>query len=188
MQRRTAFPGAVAVTAAITLLGSTAYAQDAATVELGTMLGASIYSQGGETVTRIAVPGNGVGILSTVGAGSTLYTTFFSGGVMVQPALGFSVLSGSGETITIIGLEGHLGYAFAGAGANSFYVSAHPAFAYASFSGSSDSEFGAGFRIGYRLLAATSLAIRFEAGYRRWFDTDINEITIGMALGTLLGS
>ena len=188
MQRRRAFTGAVAVSAAITLLGSTAHAQGAATVELGTTLGASIYTQSGETVARIAVPGNGVGILSSIGAGSTLYTTFFSGGVMVQPALGFSVLSGGGETITIIGLEGHVGYAFAGAGANSLYVTVHPAFAYASVSGISDSEFGVGFRLGYRLLAATSLAVRFEVGYRRWFDTDINEITIGMALGTLLGS
>ena len=187
MQGRRALTRAVMLVVAITLSRSTVHAQSTATAELGTMLGASIYTQGGQTVTRIAAPGNGVGLISSVGAGSVLYATFFSGGIMVQPALGFSVLSCGGSTLTIIGLEGHIGHAFAGPGVNSLYVTVHPAFAYASASGSSDSEFGAGFRLGYRLLAATSLAIRFEVGYRRWFDSDINEITIGMALGTLLG-
>jgi hypothetical protein len=156
--------------------------------EIGTALGVSIFSAGGETVTRIGIPGMGVGVTSVLlGAGSTLYGAFFSGPLLIQPELGFSVLSGGGETLTLIGFAGNVGYAFSGAGRSSAYVAVSPAFQFASVSGSSDSEFGAGARVGYRLLATSALVLRFEGGYRRWFDSDVNEFSFGMGIGTRLG-
>jgi hypothetical protein len=59
---------------------------------------------------------------------------------------------------------------------------------FASFSGSSDSEFAVGARLGYRMLVNPGFAVSIEGGLRRWFDSDLNEITIALRLGGILSA
>ena len=65
---------------------------------------------------------------------------------------------------------------------------ANGAWQIASADGNSESEFGAGARIGYRFVVNQGFAVSFEGGYRRWFDSDLNEFLIGLRLGGILSS
>lgn len=167
--------------AALLLFPVTAHAQGP-TIEIGSGLGASILTNGG-TLTFIGVPGAGVS------GQAPLYASFFFGkGVFVQPEVSFNILSGEGETLTTLGGAGHVGYAFSGAAANSPYASVGGAVQYVNTSLGSDSEFGVGGRAGYRILVNDGFAIGLEGGFRRWFDSDVNEITIAIRLGGILSS
>ena len=171
-------PRITAVLAAL-LLPAATVAQEGVTVEIGTGLGAAILTNGG-TLTHIGLPGAGI-----IGQ-APLYATFiFGGGIMVQPEISFNILTGEGETVTTLGSAVGIGYAFAGSG-NSPYALVNGAVQYASAGGSSDSEFGAGARLGYRFLVNKGFAASFEAGYRRWFNPDLGEITIAIRLGGIL--
>lgn len=52
--------------------------------------------------------------------------------------------------------------------------------------GFSDSGFALGGTFGYRILAGTRVGGRFEGGYRRWFDSKLNEFTFGMGIGGIV--
>ena len=73
---------------------------------------------------------------------------------------------------------------------NAPYVKSLLAILGSSASGSfSDSSFGAGVGIGYRHVVQNIMALRFEAGYVRWFEEDVpvNDIKIHMSFGVVLG-
>jgi hypothetical protein len=171
-------PRITAVLAAL-LLPAAAVAQEGVTVEIGTGIGAAILTNGG-TLTYFGVPGAGI-----VGQ-APLYATFLFGeGIMVQPEISLNVLTGGGSTLTTLGAALGIGYAMAGTG-NSPYVTVNGAVQYAGGGGSSGSEFGAGGRLGYRFLVNKGFAASLEAGFRRWFDSHLNEITIAIRLGGIL--
>lgn len=158
-----------------------AAAQGGPVVEIGTGLGAAIQSAAGATLTHIGVPGQGI-----LGQ-PTIYASFFPGGtVLVEPQIALNIISSGGETLTTIGLGGQLGYLFRGAAINSPFIAA--AFAYQSVSGggASAGEAGAGGKAGYRVLIGSGVGLRIEAGYRRWFDSHINEFTIGIGIGAIV--
>jgi hypothetical protein len=162
------------------LVPAAVQAQGETTIEIGTGIGASILANGG-TLTHIGAPGAGI-----VGQ-APLYASFFFGrGMMVQPEMSLNILSGGGETLTILGFAGQLGYLFSGPAMNSPYVALSGALQYASGGGDSDSEFAAGARLGYRVRVNQGFAVSLEGGYRRWFDSDLNEITIAIRLGGIL--
>jgi hypothetical protein len=157
------------------------------TIEIGSGLGASILSSNG-TITNIGVPGPGIGALGLLGQ-APLYASFFLGnGFLIQPEISFSLLSGEGSDLTTFSGVANLGWAFAGGSGSSPYVTANGAWQIVSFDGDSESEFGAGARIGYRFVVNQGFAVSFEGGYRRWFDSDLNEILIGVRLGGILSS
>jgi hypothetical protein len=163
------------------LVPTIARAQSGTTIEIGTGVGASILTDGG-TLTLIGAPGAGI-----VGQ-APLYASFFFGrGMMVQPEMSLNILTGEGSTLTTLGFAAQVGYLFSGAGVNSPYVALSGALQYVTASGfDSDSEFGAGARFGYRVRVNQGFAVSLEGGFRRWFDSDLNEITIGIRLGGIL--
>lgn len=171
---------AAVLVAALFLASTSAEAQEGVTVEIGTGVGANILTNGG-TVTHVGAPGGGF-------AGQApIYVSFFVGGsVMIQPELALSILSGGGETVTLLGFGANIGYAFAGAAGPSPYVAASGGLQYVSAGGTSDSEFAAGGRVGYRIPVNSGFAASLEAGYRRWFDSKVNDIIIVVRLGGIV--
>ncbi len=152
----------------------------AAQVEIGTRAaGVDILVNGG-TLTGVSIPGGGIFL------GPTAYLMFFpSPNIMVGPEIAFNVLSDGGNTLTRIGAAGWLGYLFTPTG-NSDYLAGNIALQYVSLGGNSDTEFAAGGALGYRAEVIQHVAVGVEGGYRRWFDSDINEIVISLKLGVVI--
>ncbi len=159
---------------------NTAGAQQEPIIELGTTLGVSILDAGG-SVTFFGVPGAGL-----LGQG-TLYGTIMAGSsVMVEPQLALNIISSSGSTATTVGIGGNVGFALSGVATNSFYIAGSGAFQSVSGGGSSNSDFAAGGEVGYRIVVKGSLGIRFLGRFRRWFDSELNEITFGVGVGGIV--
>lgn len=157
------------------------FAQERPVVEIGTSLGASILSANGSSVTTFGIPGQGI-----LGQ-STLYGTFFTGsGLMLEPQLALSLVSSEGETATSLGFGGQAGYLFSGPTSNSAFIAGSLAYQSISGGGFSENDVGVGGKVGYRMVVGRSVGIRVEAGYRRWFDNDINEFSIGVGLGGII--
>jgi hypothetical protein len=160
------------------------------TVEIGTGIGAAINFEGGSTITQIGVPGPGAGIYGLLGQ-APIYASFFVGeGMIVQPEVAFNLLTGEGSTFTSLVSSLHLGYAFAGAGVSSPYVTVNGGVQWLDSSdSSSETNWGVGGRLGYRLVVNEGFATSFEAGYRRWLSNGgYNEIVIGIRLGGIVSS
>ena len=162
-------------------LPAVASAQGRPVVEIGTNLGISILDAGGNSATFFGIPGQGIL------AQPAIHATIFSGrSLMLEPQLAFNLISSGGETFTTIGLAGQVGYLFKGPETNSLYLAGSLGFQSVSGDGDTNNDFGLGGKFGYRILAGTSLGIRLEVGYRRWFDSDLNEIMIGVGLGGVI--
>lgn len=163
----------------LSLVGSLAAAQNKPSAEVGTMVGVTVLSVSGTSVTHIGIPGDGIQ------ASPILYGTFFvTPSVMLEPQVSFTYISSSGSHLTSLGIAAQLGYLFSPANSGSPYVAAN--FAFQSLSdGSSFSGPGVGAAVGYRFKVKNSLAIRFDARFRRWFSDfkDLNEIGFGLGFG-----
>ncbi len=158
-----------------------AVAQEKPFVEIGTSLGASILSANGSSITAFGIPGQGI-----LGQ-STIYGTFFTGtGLMLEPQVALNIISSEGETATTLGLGGQVGYLFKGATANSPFIAGSLAYQTISGGGFSENDVGIGGKVGYRVVVGRSLGLRFEGGYRRWLDNDINEFSIGVGIGAIV--
>jgi hypothetical protein len=164
------------------VLPTAAVAQGKPVVEIGTNLGLTIEKAHGETLTVFGVPGQGL-----LGQ-PTMYASFFAGRKMlVEPQLALRMVHVDGETFTTLGLGGQLAYLTRGSAVNSPFLAGTLGFQSSSGgSGGSDSDFGLGAKIGYRTILGSSVGLRFEAGYRRWFDSELNEITIGIGIGGII--
>ena len=160
------------------------------TVEIGTGIGAAINFESGSTITQIGVPGPGAGIYGLLGQ-APIYANFIVGeGLMVMPEVAFNLLTGEGTTLTSLVSSLHLGYAFAGAGVSSPYVTVNGGLRWLDSSeSSSETNWGVGGRLGYRFVVNQGFATSFEAGYRRWLSNGgYNEVTIGIRLGGILSA
>jgi hypothetical protein len=155
------------------------------TIEIGSGLGVSVLTNGG-TLTSIGIPGPGIGALGLIGSAPLYASFYFGGGAMVQPEVSFRLLTGEGSTLTTLGLVANAGYAFSGADRSSVFVAATGGWQWIDTEGSSENEFGAGGKLGYRAVVNEGFAISVEAGYRRWFDSELNEILFGLRLGGVL--
>ncbi len=163
------------------LIPTLALAQRKPVLELGTSLGLTITSSAvvlGGSVTRFGAPG--AGILGQ----PTIYAAVFAGkGVIIEPQLALNITSSGGQTATTVGLAAQFGYLFDGPERNSLLLAGSLAYQSISHPGTSSDEVGLGAKVGYRVLAGSSVGLRFEAGYRRWFDSHLNEFTFGIGLG-----
>lgn len=170
--------------AVLTLAPSLAVAQGRPIVEIGTRLGATIQHVTGSTLTEISVPG--AGILGQ----PTIYATFFATPeVFVEPDVAFNVITGGGSTVTTFGGSANIGYLIPTATPDAApFVAASGALQHISGGGTSSTEGAVGGRVGYRFVVQSSFAVRLEAGYRRWFSSHVNEITIGLGLGGIIHS
>lgn len=177
-------PKTVVALLAIAVLPTVVAAQGRPVAEFGTSAGVVVENAGGSTLTYFGIPGEGI-----LGQ-PTLYASIFTaGGIVFEPQVALNILSSSGNTATTVGLGGGVGYLFKGAEVNSAF--AQGVFAFQSVSsggGLSHSEVALGARLGYRLVVKTSLGVRLEAGYRRWFDSHLNEFSFGVGLGGVLHS
>ena len=171
------------VPAALGLTGSVLAGQGRPVVELGTHAGVTILSGGGSSLTQFRIPGKGI-----LGQ-PTIYGTILAGsGLLVEPQIALNILSSEGETATTVGLAGQVGYAFSGHTMNSPFIFGTGAFQSVSGGGVSDSEFGAGAGVGYRLIIGQHFSIRFDGHFRRWFDSELNEFAAGVGFGGVLWS
>ena len=155
--------------------------------EVGTMVGVTILKVSGfDSQTHIGVPG-GVGPLSTFSP--MLYASFFATpSLMVEPQVSFSSTSSGGTTDTFFWFAGQLCYLFTPNQQGSPYVAVNGAFQTWSETGSgSVSGPGIGGAVGYRIKVKSSLAIRLDGRYRRWFSDfkDTNEIGFSLGLGAI---
>ena len=135
------------------------------------------------------------GSVTFINLGSLLTTNpalYISGSISDQVALdlalGFFSITNEGSTTVWTGQSG-ITY-FLQRRKNAPYVKSLLAILGSSASGSfSDSSFGAGVGIGYRHVVQNIMALRFEAGYVRWFEEDVpvNDIKIHMSFGVVLG-
>lgn len=157
-----------------------AFAQAKPVVEIGTDLGLTMLTSDGETYTLLNIPGQGI-----LGA-PTIRATFFAGrSLTVEPQLALTWLSGDGGTQTRVGLGGQIGYLFNGSTAKSLYLAGSLAWL-SSSDEITDTDFGFGGKLGVRVPCGSSVGVRFEGGYRRWFDHEINEITLGVGVGAIV--
>ncbi len=156
-----------------------AFAQTAPVVEIGTSLGLTVANGGGATVTTAGIPG--AGFLGQ----PAIYLSFFAGkSLLVEPSVGFTLISGGGETQTLVHLGGQIGYFVNGSAVNSPYFAANVGSVFGS--AVDPAQVGVGGKIGYRTVVGSSLGVRFEAGYRRWFNAHLNEITFGIGIGGIV--
>ncbi len=163
------------------LIPTVAAAQEKPLVEIGTNLGLTIQSSGGTTLTQFGIPGQGI-----LGQ-PIIYATFFAGeAVMVEPQIALNLLSSGGTTLTTVGLGGQAGYLFKGSAVNSPFLAGVLGFQSVSGGGFSDSDFGRGGKGGYRVLVGTSVGVRVEGGYRRWFDSELNVFSFGIGIGGIV--
>ncbi len=159
----------------------TAYAQSGTTVEIGTQGGLSILRDGGGTVTTIALPGGGFG-----GSAVVYATLFGSSGAAFEPRLGFRRSSSDGSSFSILDAAGRVKYLVRGAEESSAYFFGEGALVRGSGGSDSETEFGAGAGVGLRHLARPQVAVNLEAGYRRWFDAEMNEFTLSLGVGVVI--
>lgn len=164
----------------MTMLGpAMATAQERPALEIGMKVGLSVqraeFAGETETLTMFNIP-----------TGSMYLSFFPSDNVLIEPELSFDWASDGDDSITSLGLVGWISFAPAGVTTNSIYFGAAPTLQYARFGGEGESEWGAAGRIGYRIIAGDALAVRFEAGYARWFDEEINVFTAQIGIGALL--
>ncbi len=153
-------------------------AQSNTPVEIGTSLGVGIVFDGHSTLTLFGAPGGGLQ------GTPSLYATVLASNLMLEPRVGFSLLTGGGHSVTSFRLGEQVGYLFTPEEKGSPYVLAN----LGQFFGTDmDAQFGIGGGIGYRLEATRSLAVRWEALYRRWLTSDgYNEVSIRMGLGAVI--
>jgi hypothetical protein len=169
------------VVLAALVLPTVAAAQEAPVAEIGTNAGLVVQSGGGTSVTQFGIPGQGI-----LGQ-PTLYATFFTADVfMIEPQLALNTVSGGGVSFTTLGLGGQVGYLFDGPMVNSTFAAGSLQFQSISTGGNSTSDVGLGGIFGYRILIGSTAAVRLQAGYRRWFDSHLNEFSFGVALGALI--
>ena len=165
---------------AAVLVPTLAFAQGKPVVEIGTDLGVTMLTSGGESSTVFNIPGQGI-----LGQ-PTIRATFFAGrSLTLEPQLALTWVSYDGGTQTRVGLGGQIGYLFKGSTAKSLYVAGSLALLSIS-EDNSDTDFGLGGKLGVRVPCGSSVGVRFEGGYRRWFNHEINEITLGVGVGGIV--
>lgn len=166
---------------AMLLLPAVAAAQEPPVAEIGTNFGLVVQSGGGNTLTHFGVPGQGI-----LGQ-PTVYATFFAAeAFMVEPQLALNILSGGGTTVTTMGLGGQVGYLFDGPVVNSPFAAGSLQFQSISGGGNSTNDVALGGVVGYRIVVGSTVAVRLEAGYHRWFDNHLNEFSFGVGFGGLI--
>jgi hypothetical protein len=163
----------------VLLVTPAASAQQPTKLEVGTHFGGTVAFGGGSTEVLVAAPNSG-----SFFAWPSLYLSLFpTPGLMVEPQLGVAYSSGDDEVLFIGALQ--LGYLLAPRSAGSPYFGVQGGFSH--FGSLVDSGI-AGAAFGYRFLIQQRLAIRAEAGYRRWLCSgcDLNEATVQIGLGAAL--
>jgi len=155
-------------------------------VEIGTNAGLTILTGGGATSTNFSVPGAGVG------GAANLYASFFGAkALFIEPSTGLTIAHDGGTTVTNLGLAGTVGYLLKKtASVKGAYVAGDAALDYLHGGGGSATDFALGGKVGYRCPIGTSLAARFEGGFRKWLhDTGLfgtrSEITFSVGLGVV---
>ncbi len=160
-----------------------ATAQSKGTAEIGSSLGVTVLSANGSSLTHIGVPGAGVA------ASPTLYLSYISANVMVEPQLSLAIISGGGSTQTALGAAMQFGYLFTPGQRGSGYVEVNAALqSFKPRFGSSETGTGFGGGLGYRTRVGQGLAIRFDARYRHWLGAldGLNEIAFGIGFAGIL--
>lgn len=160
------------------LIPALAAAQERPALEIGMKGGLAITQQdiAGETETLKAFN------LPT----GMLYLAFFpSDMIFVEPEFSFDWLSNE-ESITSFGMNAWLNFAPSGVTTNSVFFGVAPSLQWVDFGDDSDSEWGASGRVGYRFIVRESMALRIEAGYTRWLDSEINVFSVQVGVGALL--
>jgi hypothetical protein len=169
---------------ALLLLGVPAtpgWSQDRAPViEVGTAMGLSLLSGNGSSISSLGLPG----AVFPYAQPAVFFTHIGPSGLLGEQQINILRLS-NGSSTTLIGLATRLGSVFGSSHARGGYAAVEGSLLHATSgsAGGDNTEFAVGAAAGYRLRVGTGLALRFEAHLRRWLDSDITEIGIGLGVG-----
>jgi hypothetical protein len=153
------------------------HAQEPTKFEIGTHLGASILIPSeGSTETVIGIPGAG----TAAGLFPPLYLTIYTQHVMIEPQIAFFYESSGSNGLINAALQ--LGYLVNKESKGSPYFAGHFLTVNA-FGNGGSTEWAAGASLGYRQLVRDALALRVEARYRRYFESDLNDIGLLIGIG-----
>lgn len=167
--------------ALVTLPATTLTGQARSKLDIGIHAGATILiPSDGRTEYVIGLPGGG----TVLGLFPPVYATIFAGpNLMIEPQVAFTYLSYSGSGLLNVALQG--GYLMRPAARGSPFLAAH-LLAATAFGDGSATEFAAGASLGYRHVLKEVVGLRYEARYRRWFDTDLNEVSLLVGFGVVI--
>jgi hypothetical protein len=161
------------------LCASTASAQQPTKLEIGSRIGGVLAFSGGDSEVLIGLPAP----VSYFFPFSTLYATFFSGSLMIEPQVGLLYSSAASD----VALSGsmQLGYRLSRSERGAPYVALSGGWVRVGDGGNSGV---AGGGLGYRFLVKERLGIRLEGGYRRWLCSgcSLNEVTLQLGVGAAL--
>lgn len=160
------------------MLAALATAGHAQRVEIGTQLGATIVNGAGSTEFVAGVPGAG----TLFGLFPTIYTTIFATPqLMVEPQVLF-LYSSAADAVDVSGVL-QFGYRLSGTARGSPFIAVHGG-VFKETDQSSETMLGGSF--GYHYNLSGGAAVRFEARYRRWIDSDVNDIAALIGFGIRL--
>jgi hypothetical protein len=137
-------------------------------------LGAGVFGATYETEAEVFVvsaPGGG----AILGLPNVFVGFYPTENIVIRPGVTFFLASNGGTDYDIT-IDANLEYHLSGVMMNSAYLFATGAFN-AFGNGVSETDFAAGGGVGYRMLPFDFFAVMFEGSYRRWFDTELNQIT-----------
>ena len=165
-------------------------------VEIGTLFGLShrlVESDSGiatATLTHIGVPA----ALPPVRVGfsfpyiPSLYLLWFpSEKLAIGPEFSFGRSSSNGDGITSLYLGGRSAFFLQSNSMSSPYIMGHGALLFIDSDAESETDFSAGAGLGYQWRLGSALVLRAEGQYRRWFNEEINDLSLIIGLGTRLG-
>ena len=117
----------------------------------------------------------------------SLYVLWFpSEKLSIGPEFSFGNASSDGDGITSLYLGGRSTFSLGTNTMSGPYLLGLGALVTVSSDGESETDFSAGAGLGYRWCLGSALVLRAEGQYRRWFNEEVNDVSLIVGLGTRL--
>ncbi len=154
--------------------------------EIGTRFGISRVSSDDDSIVMIAAPGSPT---SGVLGNPSLYVLWFPSAKMsIGPEINIGRSSGSTVGTTSLNLGGRALFSLQdNAGSGPYLLCQGAVLVLDVDERDSETDFSAGGGMGYQLRLGTSFVLRAEGQYRRWFDDEVNDLSLLVGLGARLG-
>ena len=157
-------------------------------IEIGTLFGLSHLSSNGDGITTIGVPSAPFAFFGN----PSLYVLWFPNEQLaIGPEFSFGRSSENGIGITSLYLGGRGAFSLRTNKMSGPYILGLGALATVATDGTefddSETDFSAGAGLGYQWCLGSALVLRAEGQYRRWFNEEINDLSLIVGLGTRLG-
>ena len=164
--------------------------ESASGVEIGTLFGLSRFSTDGDAATLIGLP-SAPG--SSIAGNPSIYVAWFPNDrLSIGPEVSLGRFSVEQVSFTSVYLAGRTEFHSGGVATSGAYILGRGALRHVSAETSGDSDaatdFGLGAGVGYRWRVGSSLVVRAEGGYRRWFEEPgTNDFSLLLGIGGKAG-